>query len=41
MDLHEISYDCSLTLMQQSESTKKEIIDLIESHMNKQVTILP
>ena len=41
IDMHEISYDCSLTFMQQSESTKQEIIDLIESHINKQVTILP
>ena len=41
LDRLEMKYDCSLTLMQQSESTKQEIIDLIESHMNKQVTILP
>ena len=41
IDMHEISYDCSKTLLQQSEKTKEAIIDLIESHMNKQVTILP
>jgi len=38
IDMHEISYDCTKTLLQQSEKTKKEIIDLIESHSKKQVT---